>query len=188
MIAPEVRQILRSSLVHAVGPVRQAVVEDALRPERIDHVWITIEPQFRLKMRLAVNTVSMKNLAAGFDARIRVGRLRDDWTELPPPGLEPCPAFSYPDIEARHNLFFETFERTELENLLLDLAQTCLALEVWGTPYHRERGHLCGLHQIHSRAPSCAVAEGKIGRDGALRFYLPEGERLLLLFKFCGQA
>jgi hypothetical protein len=188
MIAPEVRQILRSSFVRAIGPVRQSVVEDALRPERIDHVWITIEPQSRLKMRLAINTLSMKNRAAGFDPRIRVGRVRDAWLELPAPTLEPCLAFSYAEIEARYNVFFETFERIELENRLLDLAQVCLTLEVWGTPYHREGGHLCGLHQIHSQAPSCAVAEGKTGRDGALRFYLPEGERLLLLFKFCGQV
>jgi hypothetical protein len=34
---------------------------------------------------------------------------------------------------------------------------------------------------------SCSVARDLIGRDGAIRFYFPEGTAEMLLFKYCGQ-
>lgn len=179
-------QHLRTPLIRAVGPVTRAHIEPAVHEDRIDHVWITIEPIGGFPVLLAVNTLSMKNRLAGYDERVRVGRVRESWVHLPADQIEECPSFSYADIEEGRNVFYETLDRPAMEDLLLGMAESCRKLEVWGTPY---RNKICGLHQIHSRAPSCAVAEGIENRDGALRFYLDENqETLLLLFKFCGQA
>jgi hypothetical protein len=61
----------------------------------------------------------------------------------------------------------------------------CRLIEAWGVPYHRAQP---GLHQIHSRRASNAVAEDLRGRDGAVRFYFDEDQRVeLALLKFAGQ-
>ncbi|MFM8808578.1 MAG: hypothetical protein ACKOJB_06710, partial [Chthoniobacterales bacterium] len=61
----------------------------------------------------------------------------------------------------------------------------CRRIEAWGVPYHRAEP---GLHQVHSRRASAAVAEDLRGRDGAVRFYFDEGQRTeLTLIKFTGQ-
>ncbi|HEY5793053.1 MAG TPA: DUF2278 family protein, partial [Chthoniobacterales bacterium] len=87
--------------------------------------------------------------------------------------------------EERHNLFYEFHERDRLGWLLLEWTAQARLLEVWGTPYRRKQE---GVHQIHSRRASCAVAEDIRGRDGALRFYFDEErEARMVFFKFCGQ-
>ncbi len=179
----------RAPLLHAVGPVIEAVVESSPQPERVDHVWITIEPMRGQRLVLAINTLSQKNRGAGFDDRIWVGRVWGHWEILPQATIEPWAEFAYAAIESQANVFYETLGRLAMEELLLELAESCLLLEAWGTPYHRQRGKISGLHQIHSRAPSCAVREGLVGRDGALRFYFAQDQKtLLLLCKFCGQT
>jgi len=170
-------------LVRAAGRILSAEVEPHVNPDQVDHIWIRIDAG--REILVAVNTLSRRNLLAGFDPRIRVGTVREVWGELPRTGFEPCARLDYAVIEASRNVFFEHYEREALEKYLLGLAREADILEVWGAPY-RQRHQ--GIHQVHSRRSSCAVAEDISGRDGALKFYFTqENLSLLLLFKFCGQ-
>lgn len=189
---PDARAILferiRTSppkFVHVVGVPYFVEVEPASDPEKIDHVWITLEvPPFG-RLRLAVNTLSRLNREAGFDARIRVGIVRSTYTEKPPTGLEECPAFDYGKIEAQNNVFYEFYEHEALLELLVTRAKSAVRAEVWGELYARD--HI-GLHQIHSRRKSCSVPLDLKNRDGALKlFYAADNAAELFLFKFCGQ-
>lgn len=176
----------QAPLVRVVGAVRHARIEPSLREADIDHVWLTIEAGIACPIEVAVNTLSRRNRDAGFDARVRLGRKREPWIDLPALAVEPIERFSYAEKEARANFFYETPDRPELEKILLDTAANCLRVEVIGAPYHRRP--LVGLHQIHSRRASCAVAEDIDGRDGALKFWLPFPREIhWLFFKFCGQ-
>jgi len=170
-------------LLRAAGRILSAEVEYHVNPVQVDHVWIRIDAG--LEVLVAVNTLSRRNLVAGFDPRIRVGALREYWDDLPPAGFEPCERFDYEEVEAAHNVFFEHFEQGALEEYLLGLAGDAVFLEVWGKPYRQKHD---GIHQIHSRRRSCAVAEDVVGRDGGLKFYFEAGRvSVLLLLKFCGQ-
>jgi hypothetical protein len=174
-------------LVRVVGTVRQARVEPSLDAVNIDHVHLTLTADIKCPVEVAINTLSRRNRDAGFDAHVRVGRLRESWTELPLVSVNSLQRFDYADFETHANVIYETLERAEIETLLLDAAARCVRVEAIGTPYHRRP--IVGIHQIHSRRASCAVPEDLPGRDGALRFYFdaPEREALWLFFKFCGQ-
>lgn len=173
-------------LVRAVGDVGGATVEESLVPERIDHLWITLDAGIGHSIRLSINTFSRRSAEAGVDPRIRLGRARGQWTALPPRGVERLGRFDYAAMEKRENIFYEALDRTELEPLLLEAASGCLRLEVIGAPYHHRR--LPGIHQIHSRRASAAVPNDLIGLDGALRFYFEANhESVWWFFKFCGQ-
>lgn len=175
-----------SDFVHAVGGDLIVQVEDSPFPERIDHVWISLRAGGPGRVLAVVSTFSNRNLDASFDPRVRVGLVKDDWTVLPPRGVTSCAGFDYASIESEHNVFYEHFERTALEQLLIGYTQTADLLEVWGTPYHDRRRP--GLHQIHSRRKSCAVPEDIHQRDGALRFYFAaDRTSVMVLLKFCGQ-
>jgi hypothetical protein len=189
---PDARAILfdriRTSppkFVHLVGVPYFVEVEPETDPGKVDHVWITLEvPPFG-RLRLAVNTISRLNRDGGFDARVRVGIVRSIYTEKPPPGLEECPGLDYAKIEAKQNVFYETFEHEALAELLVTKAKSAIRAEVWGELYARD--HI-GLHQIHCRRASCAVKLDLKSRDGALKlYYAVENAAELLLFKFCGQ-
>jgi hypothetical protein len=170
-------------LVKVVGRVLHAEVEKCATPDEIDHVWIRI--QAGDEIILSVNTCSRKNRLAGFDPRVRVGLSRENWTVLPPLGVEICLFNDYADIEARSNVFYEHFKRQPLEDLLMDRCAVACLVEVWGAPYRRRYQ---GVHQIHSRRASCAVPEDVLGRDGSLKFYFEDGQASEhFLFKFCGQ-
>lgn len=170
-------------LVRAVGRVMGAEVEEHDNPDEVDHVLIHMDMGGELVV--AVNTLSKRNRLAGFDSRVRVGMVKGTWDALPALGAEICEGMDYADIEARTNVFYEHRERKELENLLMECCSQACVLEVWGAPYRHRRQ---GIHQIHSRRASCAVAEDITGRDGVLKFYFEEGHvTLMLLFKFCGQ-
>lgn len=172
--------------VHAVGGDLTARLEEHPNPAHIDHVWISMEAGGPERVLVSINTQSKRNLDAGFDARVRVGVLQGTWKNLPPRGMKPCRGFDYTEIEHGANVFYEHYSRSALEELLLDAASRAILLEVWGTPYFTRRKP--GIHQIHSRRASCAVAENIRNRDGALQFYFREEQRTkLLLFKFCGQ-
>jgi hypothetical protein len=136
-------------------------------------------------LRAAVNTLSRLNRDAGFDSRVRTGIVRETYAELPARGVFPCDRFDYTEIEGKANVFYESHDRPEMEALLLSRADTAILVEAWGDIY--THNHV-GVHQIHSRHASCAVAQNIVGRDGALKFYY-EAEKAseLLLFKFCGQ-
>jgi len=158
--------------------------EEQRDPSRIDHVWLTIDTGIVEHLVISINTLSLRNGDAGFDPRVRVGFVRDEWDTLPPRTLEACDHFDYGEIEATHNVYCEAMDRVDIERRLLELGSGACSVEVWGAPY---RNHGIGLHQIHSRRASCAVAGDIAGKDGALRFYGPDRSRLLMLFKFCGQ-
>lgn len=170
-------------LVRAVGRILGANLEEHDNPDEVDHVLIRMDMGGEIVV--AVNTLSKRNRLAGFDSRVRVGMVKGTWDVLPVPGAEVCGRMDYADIESRDNVFYEHMERNGLEDLLMDCCARACLLEVWGAPYHQRRQ---GIHQIHSRRASCAVAEDITGRDGALKFYFEEGHAtLMLLFKFCGQ-
>lgn len=170
-------------LVRARGRVVGCDVESHRDPAEVDHFWIFMD--LEKTITISVNTMSKRNRAAGFDSRVRVGRVHGGWTVLPKAGAVCWPRNDYADIEARENVFYEHHERSEMEDLLGGLCRTSCFIEVFGAPYRRTGE---GIHQVHSRRTSCAVAEDIVGLDGALTFYREEDHRMeTLLLKFCGQ-
>jgi hypothetical protein len=171
-------------LVHVVGsPIAFAAEIDRL-PANIDHFWITIGVGAGEPIRVALSTHSRQNAAAGFDARMRVGRIASTWSELPVAGLFKAVGLDYHTIEAASPVVYIEYERPALELLLTGDAQGSVLIEVWGELYVRTH---VGVHQIHSMRASCSVARDLIGRDGAIRFYFRDGTAEMLLFKYCGQ-
>jgi hypothetical protein len=170
----------------AVGTPTFVTIEHSPHPERIDHVWVTMEVAGAGNMRAAINTKSLRNEAGGFDPRIRLGVLHKTDVTVPASGLFPSRPFDYAEIERQENIFYEHMERRDVELLITEKIDTATLIEVWGDVY--ARGHHRGIHQIHCRRASCAVPEDLRGRDGALRCYFEGTVRSeLLLFKFCGQ-
>lgn len=150
-----------------------------------DHLWISLNSGVVQRITISLNIFSLRNHDAGFDPRVRIGILPGRWDSLPERGILECHRFSYEELPEIDSVEFLPLERVELEELILDKVQRASFLEAWGVPYHRE---LPGIHQIHSRRPSCAVAESLVGEDGALRLYFHQEQRTeTLLFKFCGQ-
>lgn len=163
----------------------RAQIEYNADERRIDHVWITLEVARIGLVRAAINTLSSLNRDAGFDSRVRVGIVRTTYEELPESGIFPCRRFDYADMEKAENIFYEHHDRASMEVLLTARAGKAILVEAWGDIY--AHAHV-GVHQVHSRRASCAIARDSVGRDGALKFYY-EAEKAgeLLLFKFCGQ-
>jgi len=171
-------------LIHLAGtPVAFAAEIDRV-PANIDHFWITVDAGTGAPIRIALSTHSRQNAAAGFDARMRLGIVASSWSALPPPGVVKSPALDYSTIEAASPVSYVEYERPALEILLSDRAKRAVFIEAWGELYVRTHA---GIHQVHSMRASCSVARDLIGRDGAIRFYFPEGTAELLLFKYCGQ-
>lgn len=183
--ARPVRQPVPGEFVCACGRVLSAVVEDSPDPGRIDHVWIELDCGARWgRLTVSVNTMSRRSLLANYDEAVWVGSMEGEAGMLPLCGVRPMEAFDY---HQQHAVFIRT-ERQECEDLLLGLARSSLRMEAWGELFRRKQ--IFGVHQIHSRAQSCAVSKDLGGRDGGLRFYRQAGERVvwrMLLFKFCGQ-
>jgi hypothetical protein len=179
---PRIFQEIATPLVHVVGNDPRARVEDSGHP---DHLWISIYAGFGTRVVVSVNTLSRRNAEAGFDPRVRLGILRGKYGELPERGFSECRRFSYAEFPGEAQVDYRPLERVVLEQILLDRVAATAMLEVWGAPYHRDHP---GIHQVHSRRASCAVADAGEGLDGALRFYFPEERRTeTLLLKFCGQ-
>jgi hypothetical protein len=173
-----------AKFVHVTGVPYFVEVEAGSDPTEMDHVWLTLEvPPFG-RMRAAVNTLSRLNRDAGFDSRVRVGVVASTWTEKPQTGLVEERGQDYTLIEASLPVTYVPFEREALTELLVTKAKLAVRAEVWGDLYARD--HL-GVHQIHSRRASCAVALDIKGRDGALKFYYSDNTAELFLFKFTGQ-
>jgi hypothetical protein len=171
--------------VHVRGVPYTVAVEESEDPLKIDHVWLTLEvPPFG-RLRASINTLSRFNRDAGFDPRIRVGIIRSTYTEKPTTGLEECAGLDYATHEKKHNVIYETYEHGALTELLVTKLKVAIRAEIWGELYARD--HL-GIHQIHSRRASCAVAQDIKNRDGALKLYYPQDNLAeAFLFKFCGQ-
>jgi len=175
----------RAPFVHAAGEELHVRVESHPNPDYVDHVWITMNAG-SCRPLVSINTLSKRNREAGFDPRIRVGIVKGNWETLPPRGIEPASPLDYEDLERENSIFFEYYERRDLEDLLVETTKLAALLEVWGVPY-RNKGRF-GIHQIHSRRASCAVSTDIPGHDGALRFYFSGAQTTsLFLFKFCGQ-
>ncbi len=168
-----------------VGTVVNFEVENPVRPENIDHVFVTVDAGLALPVTLSLNTLSFRNRVAGYDPLIRLATLRWRWTHLPSRGLYPLEFFDYETVELLENVEFRVLERAAVEEYFALRCANCRLVEAWGVPYHRAQP---GLHQIHSRRASSAVPEDLRGRDGAVRFYFDEDQRSeLALLKFCGQ-
>jgi hypothetical protein len=175
-------------LVKLCGGDLDARIEESRHQQRVDHVWITMDCGFAPRALISINTWSMRNWEAGFDARVRVGMLRGTCLHFPGRGMEPLKRFDYLDWESSYNIFYEHKEREELESLLVGLCEDAEVLEAWGSMYSRRKNP--GLHQIHSRRASCAVVEDLIGIDGGLKFYFRELQEIrwiMVFLKFCGQ-
>jgi hypothetical protein len=176
--------LVHGDLVHLAGsPIAFAAEIDRI-PANIDHFWITVGIGTGEPIRIALSTHSRQNAAAGFDPRIRLRLVASTWTELPPPGLAKSPGLDYRAIESAAPVGYLEYERPALELLLTARAKAAVFIEAWGELYVRT--HL-GIHQVHSMRASCSVARDFVGRDGAIRFYFPDGTADLLLFKYCGQ-
>ena len=115
---------------------------------------------------------------------MRLGIVTSTWSELPPAVVEKLAGLDYRTIEAASSVTYREYERPALEVLLSDKAKRAVFVEAWGELYVRT--HI-GIHQVHSMRASCSVARDLIGRDGAIRFYFPDGTAEMLLFKYCGQ-
>ena len=173
-----------AKFVHVRGVPYTVTHEVAENPDDADHIHLAMEvPPFG-RLRAAVNTFSRLNRAAGFDARVRMGIVPAPYEKKPEPGLEELPGQDYAQLEAILPIAYESYDREPLAELLMEKMKRAVRAEVWGELYARE--HL-GIHQIHSRRASCAVALDLRNRDGALKLYYPDGLSELLLFKFCGQ-
>jgi hypothetical protein len=171
-------------LVHLAGtPVAWAAEIDPV-PANIDHFWITVDVGTHPPIRIALSTYSRQNAAAGFDARMRIGIVASTWSELPTAGIAKFAGLDYQTIEATSAVSYVEYERSRLEILLSDKTKRAVLVEAWGELYVRTH---VGIHQVHSMRASCSVARDLVGRDGALRFYFPDGNAELLLFKYCGQ-
>lgn len=177
---------LGAPFVRVVGGELQVRVEEHPNPDYVDHVWITMNAGAAGRPLISINTLSKRNRDAGYDPRVRLGIIRGEWEELPQRGLEASEPLEYANLEDAHSVFYEHYERRELEELLAATARRAALLVAWGAPYlNRDR---LGIHQIHSRRASCAVTADIQGHDGALRFYFPKDKTTAMyLFKFCGQ-
>ena len=171
--------------VHVVGIPYLVEREPEVDPEKVDHVWITLEvPPFG-RVRASVNTMSRLNRAAGFDARVRIGVVRFEQATRPAICLEEVDGLDYAHLESQYNIFYEHLDNDSLAGLLIQKVRQADRVEVWGELYAR---HHLGIHQIHSRRASCAVPLDLRNHDGALKLYHQDnGTAELFLFKFCGQ-
>lgn len=171
--------------VRVVGRPLRMEVERNFHPETTDHFWITISVAELGPVLLSVNTTSLRNRRAGFDDRLRVGRVRSPFHRPPVGGMSRSRLLNYRSIEENANVFYEYYERRELEDLLREQTEKATWVQAWGVAFARRT---LGVHQIHCRRASCAVAEDLVQMDGALRFFrADEGMAELLLLKFCGQ-
>ena len=191
MAKPDARTLLferirtrPAKFVHVRGVPYTVTRVTAENPEDADHIHLTIEVPPYGRLRAAVNTFSRLNRDAGFDSRIRMGIVTSTYEKKPEPGLEELPGQDYAQLEAILPIAYEHYDREPLAALLMEKMKRAIRAEVWGELYARD--HL-GIHQIHSRRASCAVALDLHNRDGALQLYYPDNSAELLLFKFCGQ-
>jgi hypothetical protein len=171
--------------VHVRGVPYTVAIEESEDPLKNDHVFLNLEVPPYGRLRVSVNTLSRLNRDAGFDPRVRVGIIRSTYTEKPQPSLEECAGLDYAKQEEKHGVQYEHYEHAALAEMLASKMKVAIRAEVWGELYATD--HL-GLHQIHSRRASNAVATDVKGRDGALKLFYPQDNvSEAFLFKFDGQ-
>lgn len=180
-----IRQAPRA-LFHVVGRPVHWERERAADPDRVDHVWITLDVGQVGLVRATLSTESWRNKIAGFDARVRIGRL--PWTNpgVPDEGFRASDGLDYARIESGHPTDCPHRSRAEAEAFFLRMAEQSALVEAWGHPYINR--HL-GIHNIHSMRGSCAMPEDGDDGDGGIVFHPDkhDGTPELILLKFCGQ-
>jgi hypothetical protein len=176
--------VLRGKFVRVAGEPVGCEIERDNDPSRIDHLWITIRAGVFGSMRIAVNTISLRNRDLGFDSNVRVGTIPSSWNQLPAPGVFASDPVDYSNLETAQTVIFQEYARMALESLLVEKIDRSTFVEGWGELY--VRGHT-GIHEVHSRRASHAFKTDYVGRDGAVRLYFQEGRAEMLLFKFYGQ-
>jgi hypothetical protein len=171
--------------VHVTGVPYTVEVEQCDDPEKLDHLWLTLEVPSYGRIRAVINTTSRLAREAGLDSRVFVSVLPSSWTEKPETGLLECEGQSYATLEAAVPLTYEPHEQQPLTKWLVEKMKLAIRAEVWGDLYARD--HL-GVHQIHCRRASSVVSGDLKNRDGALKlYYAQENLAELFLFKFAGQ-
>jgi hypothetical protein len=150
-----------------------------------DHFWITIRAGDFGLLQISISTYSLKNLAGGFDPRMRVGVVSSQWSQLPASGLFSATGLDYAEFERVSPIEYQEMERSALEEFLAEKARRAIFVEAWGAFYLRGKP---GIHQVHSRRASCSLRTDYVGRDGAVRFYYRESLAEMIFFKYCGQA
>ena len=171
--------------VHVRGIPYTVAVEESEDPLKVDHVYLNVEAPPFGRLRVAINTLSRLNRDGGFDGRVRVGIIRSTYTEKPTASLEECAGLDYTKQEEKHNVVYETYEHEALVELLVAKMKAAIRAEIWGELCASD--HI-GIHQVHCRRASCAVATDLKARDGALKLYYPQDNLAeAFLFKFCGQ-
>jgi hypothetical protein len=171
--------------VRVAGPPIGYTIEQNADASRIDHLTVLVRATGYGTAAITLNTLSIRNLRAGYDPRIRLGIFTGTWVVLPPAGITSSASLDYAIPERIQPIAYQEVERSMLENMLIERTSRAAFIEGWGEFYVRRHP---GIHQVHSRRASCAVPADYVGHDGAIRFYF-EKENLteLLLFKFCGQ-
>ncbi len=176
---------LHDQYVSVAGEIASVVVEREIDERKVDHVWIDVRAGESGRLQISLSTCSRQSRAAGFDPRVRIGLITSAWTELPLAGVHVATPLDYAILEGAHEIQYRTYERKEVEQLILERTDRALFAEAFGEFYVRSR---MGVHQIHSRRGSFAVPEDHVGRDGALQLYYHDPNvRETLLFKFAGQ-
>ena len=167
------------------GGVVACLTETSVNPKKVDHVWIDLRAGDDGVLRVALSTSSVKSENAGFDPRVRLGIVTSSWNELPAPGVRRASPFDYAAVEKEYPVRYVCQERPALEQLLLEKANRAVYAQARGELYRRQHA---GVHQVHSRRASFAIATDLIGRDGAIQFYFQDPAICqLLLFKYAGQ-
>ncbi|MFM8809576.1 MAG: hypothetical protein ACKOJB_11880, partial [Chthoniobacterales bacterium] len=138
------------------GDVVKFEIENSQREENVDHVYVTVDAGLKTPVIVSINTLSFRSRVAGHDPRIRLGTLAWRWTHLPPRGLYPLEFFDYDTVELIENVEYRVLEKAAMEEYFALRCGNCRRIEAWGVPYHRAEP---GLHQVHSRRASAAVAE-----------------------------
>jgi len=164
-------------------PVRFEV-EQHDDPERIDHVWLHLKAGVAGVYRVSLNTWSLMSFKLGYDPSIWVAIVHSPWNELPPLGIFPSNGLDYAEIPINDSGAFRVYDRVGLERLIGSSFKRATLVEAWGEVYSRDHR---GLHQVHSRRASAAIATDHVGRDGGVRFYYQDMVSELFLFKFFGQ-
>ena len=86
---------------HVIGTLAKVDLEVASSPERVDHVWVTLDVPPCGTVLLSVNTLSRANLNAGFDPSVRAAIVKTSYAGVPEPFIEEAMGLDYATVEAQ---------------------------------------------------------------------------------------
>src|SRR5688572_17123706 len=96
--------------VHVTGVPYTVEAEICEDPEKLDHVWMTMEVPPYGRVRAAVNTISRVARQRGEDSRVFVAMIPGTYTEKPQAGLVECEGQSYAKLEAAIPIAYTWYE------------------------------------------------------------------------------